>query len=139
MKNIVRKLKPESYMQSYKSLIRIGFPVLVTQLGVITVSFADTMMVGAYGLDELAASAFVNSLFMVAIVMLMGFAGGVTPLIGALYGKGDHQEGGIMLRASLQVNIIMALAFTAIMGAIYFSLIISDRIRRFSPWPKSII
>ncbi len=122
MKNIVRKLKPESYMQSYKSLIRIGFPVLVTQLGVITVSFADTMMVGAYGLDELAASAFVNSLFMVAIVMLMGFAGGVTPLIGALYGKGDHQEGGIMLRASLQVNIIMALAFTAIMGAIYFFL-----------------
>ena len=88
MKGIIRKLTPETYLQSYLSLLRLGVPVLVTQLGVIVVSFADTMMVGAYGLDELAAAAFVNSLFLVATVMLMGFAGGVTPLIGALYGRG---------------------------------------------------
>ncbi|MDE6144440.1 MAG: MATE family efflux transporter, partial [Muribaculaceae bacterium] len=122
MKGIIRKLTPETYLQSYASLLKIGFPVLVTQLGVIVVSFADTMMVGAYGLDELAAAAFVNSLFLIAVVMLMGFAGGVTPLIGALYGKGDHHEGGLTLRASLQVNVIMATAFTAIMGGIYFFL-----------------
>lgn len=70
-------------MQSYTSLISLGVPVLITQLGIIIVNFADTMMVGAYGLDELAAAAFVNSLFIVVMVMLMGFAGGVTPLIGA--------------------------------------------------------
>lgn len=122
MNKFIRRLKPETYLQSYKSLIRIGFPVLITQLGVITVSFADTMMVGAYGLDELAASAFVNSLFLIVVVMLMGFAGGVTPLIGALYGKGEHNEGGIMLRASLQVNLMVAIAFSVIMGAIYFFL-----------------
>lgn len=122
MKGIIRKLKPETYMQSYRSLLRIGFPVLVTQIGVIAVNFADTMMVGAYGLDELAASAFVNSLFVVVLVMLMGFAGGITPLIGALYGKGDHAEGGLMLRAGLQVNIIVALAFSFIMVILYFFL-----------------
>lgn len=122
MKGIIRKLKPETYLESYKSLLKIGFPVLVTQIGIIAVSFADTMMVGAYGLDELAASAFVNSLFLIAIVMLMGFAGGITPLIGALYGKGDHEEGGVMLRAGLQVNIIVALSFTVIMSGLYFFL-----------------
>lgn len=57
MKSIIRKLTPESYFQSYASLMKIGFPVLVTQLGVIIVNFADTMMVGMYGLNELAASA----------------------------------------------------------------------------------
>nr|QIM10866.1 MATE family efflux transporter [uncultured Muribaculaceae bacterium] len=96
--------------------------MLVTQLGIILVSFADTMMVGAYGLNELAASAFVNSLFLIVIVMLLGFAGGVTPLIGALYGKGNHTEGGIMLRASLQVNTIMAISFMVIMSGLYFFL-----------------
>lgn len=80
------------------------------------------MMVGAYGLDELAASAFVNSLFLVAIVMLLGFAGGVTPIIGALYGKGDHNEGGLMIRASLAVNLVMAAIFILAMGALYFLL-----------------
>lgn len=122
MKGILRKLTPETYLQSYASLLKIGSPVLVTQLGVIAVSFADTMMVGAYGLDELAAAAFVNSLFLIAIVMQMGFAGGVTPLIGALHGKNDLHEGGLMLRASLQVNVIMAAAFTLVMGAIFFFL-----------------
>lgn len=122
MKGIIRKLTPETYLQSYASLLKIGFPVLITQLGVILVNFADTMMVGAYGLDELAAAAFVNSLFLIATVMLMGFAGGVTPLIGALYSKGHHDEGGLMLRASLQVNVITAVAFTVIMGGIYFLL-----------------
>lgn len=104
----------------YVELVKLGLPVLVTQLGVIVVSFADTMMVGAYGLDELAASAFVNSLFLIAIVMLMGFAGGVTPLIGALYGRGEHEEAGLTLRASLAVNILLALLFTFIMAGLYF-------------------
>jgi MATE family multidrug resistance protein len=122
MKGIIRKLTPETYLQSYLSLLKLGLPVLVTQIGVIVVNFADTMMVGAYGVDELAAAAFVNSLFVVAIVMLMGFAGGVTPLIGALYGRREHAEGGRMLRASLQINVIMALCFTVIMGGIYFLL-----------------
>lgn len=122
MKGIIRKLTPETYLQSYLSLLRLGVPVLVTQLGVIVVSLADTMMVGAYGLDELAAAAFVNSLFLVATVMLMGFAGGVTPLIGALYGRGEHEEGGRMLRGALQVNLIVALSFTVIMSGLYFFL-----------------
>lgn len=122
MSKLIRKLAPETYLQSYASLFRLGTPVLLTQLGIIAVSFADTMMVGAYGLNELAAAAFVNSLFIIVIVMLFGFSGGVTPLIGALYGRGEHQEGGTMLRAALQVNIMVALMFTAIMCGLYFLL-----------------
>ena len=76
------------YKEEYKSLIRLGLPVLVTQVGIIVVSFADTMMVGAYGVDELAAAAFVNSLFIIPIVMQLGFAQGLTPLVGSLFGKG---------------------------------------------------
>lgn len=121
-KKLIKKLTPETYIESYVSLLKLGFPVLVTQLGVILVSFADTMMVGAYGLDELAASAFVNSLFVIVTVMLMGFAGGVTPLIGALYGKGDHAEGGKVMRGALQINVMVAVAFTVAMGGLYFFL-----------------
>ena len=107
------------YIDYYRSLLKIGFPVLITQIGIIAVSFADTMMVGAYGLNELAASAFVNSLFLIAIVMLLGLAGGVTPIIGALYGKGDHEEGGRMLKASLTVNVSVALCFIIFMGILF--------------------
>lgn len=121
-KKLIKKFTPETYFESYVSLLKLGLPVLVTQLGVILVNFADTMMVGAYGLNELAASAFVNSLFIIVTVMLMGFGGGVTPLIGALYGKGDHEEGGKMLRGALQVNLILSVCFMVIMGGLYFFL-----------------
>lgn len=121
-KEILGKFSLKNYVSSYVELIKLGVPVLITQLGVIIVSFADTMMVGAYGLNELAASAFVNSLFLVTMVMLMGFAGGVTPLIGALYGRGENEEGGLMLRASLVVNLAMSLIFTIVMGILYFFL-----------------
>lgn len=109
-------------MKEYNALFRLGLPVLVTQLGVIIVSFADTMMVGAYGVDQLAAAAFVNSLFFIPTVMQFGFAGGLTPLIGALYSRGDHKNTGRMLRAGMQANIFLSLGLTAIMGVIYFFL-----------------
>lgn len=109
-------------MKEYSTLLKLGGPVLVTQLGVIFVSFADTMMIGAYGTDELAASAFVNSLFVVVAVMLMAFAGGITPLIGSLYTQKKHFEAGRTLRASLQINIALAAAMTLLMGILFFFL-----------------
>lgn len=112
----------KSYKEEYSSLFRLGLPVLVTQLGIITVSFADTMMVGAYGVDELAAAAFVNSLFVIPIVMLIGFASGLTPLIGALFGQKKNFEAGNTLRAGVQVNVAVTVAMTLIMGILYFFL-----------------
>lgn len=106
----------------YISLLRLGLPVLVTQLGIIIVSFADTMMVGRYGLNELAASAFVNNIFMVPVVCLIGFAAGVTPLVGALFGRDDCDGVGRTTRSALQVNIYVSLILTAIMGVLYFFL-----------------
>lgn len=108
--------------KEYKDLLRLGAPVAVTQLGVLIVSFADTMMVGAYGTDELAAAAFVNSLFLTPAVMLIGFAGGITPLVGTLFGKKEHGRIAHTWRKALRINIIMAALFSLIMGAIYFFL-----------------
>lgn len=107
-------------IKEYKALARLGLPVLITQLGIITVSFADTMMVGAYGTNELGAAAFVNNLFLVPIVALIGFSNGMTPIVGALFGKKLMVRAGTALRAGLIFNIIAALAFTLIMTGIYF-------------------
>lgn len=111
--------KLSSYREEYGRLLKIGAPVFVTQLGIIVVSFADTMMVGAYGTAELAAAAFVNSVFLVVFVMLIGLANGITPMVGALFGSGDSHGVGRIFRASLQVDILVGVVFTAIMAALY--------------------
>ena len=58
----------------YKPLIRLGLPIMVGQLGVILLSFADTMMVGRYSTEALAAAAFVNNMFNLVIVFATGFS-----------------------------------------------------------------
>ncbi|MDE6017611.1 MAG: MATE family efflux transporter [Muribaculaceae bacterium] len=111
-----------NYGKEYSSLFKLGMPVMATQIGIITVAFADTAMVGAYGVNELAAAAFVNSLFMIPIVMQIGFASGITPLIGALFGRDDHATAGRTLRAGLQVNSYISLGLTLVMGILFFFL-----------------
>lgn len=112
----------KNYKEAYKALFKLGLPVLVTQIGVIIVGFADTMMVGAYGVNELAAAAFVNSLFVIPVVMLIGFASGLTPLVGALFGQGNSRAAGRTLRCGAQVNATVGIALTAVMAIIYLFL-----------------
>lgn len=111
-----------SYKKEYATLFRLGMPVMATQLGIIMVAFADTAMVGAYGVNELAAAAFVNSMFMVPVVMQIGFASGITPLIGALFGRKDPEGAGRTLRAGLQVNSFVSIGLIVLMGLLYFFL-----------------
>lgn len=111
-----------NYRKEYAALFRLGLPVLITQVGVIVVSFADTMMVGRYGTAELAAAAFVNNFFMVATVMQIGFASGLTPLIGEIFAQGRLRHAGTMLKAGIFCNAVTSLTFMAIMGALYFFL-----------------
>ena len=119
-------VKSSGFMQrfggEYSALLKLGFPVMLTQLGVIVMSFADTLMVGAYGVEQLAASAFVNSVFLIPMVMLSGLAAGITPLVGALFTMGRPYETGRIVRAGLQINAIVSLAFTLIMSLLYFRL-----------------
>lgn len=111
-----------NYASEYKSLFRLGLPVMATQVGIILVSFADTAMVGAYGVDQLAAAAFVNSIFMIPTVMQIGFASGITPLIGSLFGRKDHDGVGRTLRAGLQTNAFLSIGLTIVMAILYFFL-----------------
>ena len=62
-----------------RQLLHIGTPIILGQLGIIAVNFADTMMVGKYNTDDLAAASFVNNIFALFFVLGLGFSYGLTP------------------------------------------------------------
>ncbi len=111
-----------TFLPAYRELIRLGLPILVGQLGMIVVGFADNIMVGHYSTAALASASFVNNLFNVAIFCCVGFTYGLTPLAGALFGKGDRRQIGALTRVAMWLNIAYTLLVTAIMTAIYFNL-----------------
>lgn len=106
----------------YKRVFRLGTPVLLTQAGIIAVSFADTMMVGEYGTGELASASFVNNLFFTLIAAMIGFASGITPLAGAYFARKMNRSVGQTLRVAIQLNLLLAVIFTLVMTAVYFNL-----------------
>ena len=52
-----------TYKGHYKALFYLGLPIVIGQMGVIVLGFADTLMVGHHSTAELAAASFTNNLF----------------------------------------------------------------------------
>ncbi len=91
-------------MQKIKDILRIGIPIMLGQACIIILSFADNIMIGWYGVEELAASSFVNGIINLFIFTELGFACGLTPVVGSLYGRGDNDGIGKAVKDSLAVN-----------------------------------
>lgn len=111
-----------SYLSDCAKIFRLGLPVLISQIGMIIVGFADNIMVGHYSTDALASASFVNNLFNLPMFGAMGFSYGLTPIFGALFTKGDRHRIGQVLRAGLIINILVSLLLIVVMGVVYLNL-----------------
>ncbi len=110
------------YYSCYRRIGALAFPLFLGQLGTIAVGFADNIMVGHYSTPALASASFVNNIFNIAIFSCVGFTYGLTPLIGAIFTRGQHASIGRMLRTGLVVNTVFSLVVIALMVALYFNL-----------------
>lgn len=113
-------MKP--YTTHYKELFRLGLPIIIGQIGIILVSFADTIMVGQHGTDDLGAASFVNNMFNLAIIFATGFSYGLTPIVGKLFGSDKRREIGGTLKNALLANGAIALLLIAVMGVLYLNI-----------------
>ncbi len=111
-----------AYKKHYKETIRLGVPIMMGQLGVIIVGFADNIMVGHHSTVELAAASFVNNFFNLAFIFGLGFSYGLTPIIGELFAKGDHHKVGEMLKSSLFLNFIVGVLLSIVMLLLLFNI-----------------
>ena len=78
----------------YKALFKLGLPIVIGQLGMIVLGFADTLMIGHHSTEDLAGASFVNNMFNLAIIFATGFSYGLTPIVGSLFGKGEQEAVG---------------------------------------------
>lgn len=109
------------YKHDYAALLRLGLPILVGQLGMIVLGFADNIMVGRYSTFALASASFVNNVFNVAIFCCLGFTYGITPIVGALFTQKRHGDIGATVRNALVLNLIFVLLIIGVMTAIYLN------------------
>jgi len=102
------------------TILKLALPVMVSQISLILVAFADNIMVGRYSTDALAASSFVINVFNLMIFCAMGFSYGLTPIVGAMFARGEKKNIGVAVRAALRANIVMGVLLSAVMGVLFF-------------------
>ena len=106
----------------YKALFKLGLPIVIGQLGMIVLGFADTLMIGHHSTEDLAGASFVNNMFNLAIIFATGFSYGLTPIVGSLFGKGEKEAVGRTLKNALLVNGLIGILLTLVMGALYLNI-----------------
>ena len=111
-----------SYRSQYKPLIQLGIPLVIGQLGTIILSFTDTIMIGHHSTAELAAAAFAGQMFMLGLLLALGFAYGLTPIIGSYYGRGETRALGSIVRNGLAVNSLVAVLLMLVFSVLYLFL-----------------
>ncbi len=110
------------YTYHYKQLCVLGLPIVIGQLGNIVLGFADTMMVGRHSMEELAAASFVNTMVSILILFALGFSNGLVPIIGAMFGRGETEKIGGMVKNAMLANQLVAVIFMALLIILYFTL-----------------
>ena len=100
----------------------MALPVVISQIGQISVSLIDNMMVGHVGTSELAASSFANSVFMIGMFFGMGITFGITPLIGSAFSSGKISEVVVWLKNGIFTHLAAAFILCFIMIGVYFLL-----------------
>ncbi|WP_294539673.1 MATE family efflux transporter [uncultured Bacteroides sp.] len=109
------------YKQHVKSLVLLGLPIIIGQLGNIVTGLADTVMVGQHSTDELAAASFVNNVINAFIILGTGFSFNYTPIIGEHIAINKRIAIGGWLKNSLMANTTTTALILLVLFLIYIN------------------
>lgn len=94
--------------QQLPPLITLAVPVIGAQLGMMAMGVADTIMVGRFSVEALAAASIGNACFYVLIWVGVGLIQGIDPLVTQAHGakRDDHAQ------LALQRGVVVALGIS---------------------------
>lgn len=99
-----------SYPAHTRAILVLGLPLIGGHLGQIAIGVTDTMMVGWYGVTELAALTAAGSWFFVLFLMGSGFAWAVMPMVASYHAEGDDTN----VRRATRMGLWLSLGFAAL-------------------------
>ena len=102
--------QPVSYKSHVLSILKLGAPLVAGQVAQFGLHMTDTLMLGWYGVDTLAAGVLATSFFFILFIAGLGFAHSVVPLVAAAHEKGDVRGLRRATRMGIWLCVIYALA-----------------------------
>ena len=111
------KINIKAYQQEARNLLELGYPIIISQLGIIAMGVADTIQVGQIegkSAVSVSASGFVNTLvFTVGIIPLITL-GIIAPMISKAQAENDETQIRQLFKAGKRVSWYLGAATTVI-------------------------
>ena len=98
-----------SYRQHARAMLLLGFPLIGSHLAQAAVGLTDTVMLGWYDVEVLAAGVLATSFFFMLFVLASGFSFAVMPLVASASSAGDPVQVRRVTRMGLWLSIAFAI------------------------------
>lgn len=99
------------------ALLALGLPLIGSRLAQFAIGFTDTMMMGWYAVEGLAALTIASSVFFVFFLVGSGLATAVSPMVAAAIAAGDIRQARRVTRMGLWVVVLYGALTLPIMFA----------------------
>src|ERR1700748_1843193 len=99
------------WKRELRSLLALAVPVVFSELGWMSMSIVDTIMVGRLSAEAIGAVGMGNALYYAPALFGIGILLGLDTLVSQAYGRGDFDE----CHRWLSQGVYIALAFTPLL------------------------
>ena len=90
-----------------RAILVLGLPLIGSHLAQMLLHVTDTVMMGWYGVTELAAVVIASSSFFVVFILGSGFAQAVMPMVASAIGRGDE----VQVRRDARMGLWLSIGF----------------------------
>ena len=100
-----------SYRQHARAMLLLGIPLIGSHLAQAAVGLTDTVMLGWYDVEALAAGVLATSFFFMLFVLASGFSFAVMPLVASASSAGDP----VQIRRVTRMGLWLSIAFAILL------------------------
>lgn len=111
MRYICRMWGRENWRQELTALLRLAGPLIVNNLAIAGMGFADAVMAGRLGADALAAVAVGGSVWFFGFAFCMGLLMAISPIAARHYGAGNTELIGRYTRQGMYLGVGFGIVF----------------------------
>ncbi len=95
--------------EEVRRLLQLALPIAGAQLATMLMGFVDTVMLGRYSTEAVAAAVLANAVLFSTIMFANGILFGLDPLITQAHGAGDGRASGLALQRGFVLSVLLSL------------------------------
>ena len=99
----------EKWLRETRALLRLAGPLIVNNLSIAGMQFADAVMSGRLGAESLAAVAVGGSVWYLGFTICLGLLMAISPISARLYGAGHPEKIGRYTRQGIWLALVLSL------------------------------